>query len=135
MAHREIRDRGTAHLGRSAVVEDSLFYSGCDIRGTVVRSILFPGVRVAEGAVVEDSILFFDDTIGPGAHISRTISDVEVHVAGQTEIGGSPGELTVIGRGTAIPPGIGIDAGVTVYPNLVSSSFTKSRYVKGEVIQ
>jgi glucose-1-phosphate adenylyltransferase len=122
-------------VGGSAVVEDSLFYSGCDIKGTVVRSILFPGVKIAEGAVVEDSILFFDDTIGPGAHISRIISDVEVHIAGRTEIGRPHGELTIVGRGTAIPSGITIGAGVTVYPNLVSSSFTKSRYDEGEVIQ
>ena len=41
-------------------VEDSLFYSGCTIKGRVVRSLLFPGVTVEEGAVVKDSILFFD---------------------------------------------------------------------------
>ncbi|OPY64896.1 MAG: Glucose-1-phosphate adenylyltransferase [Syntrophorhabdus sp. PtaU1.Bin002] len=135
MAHREIRDRGVAHVGRSAVVEDSLFYSGCDIKGTVVRSILFPGVKIAEDAVVEDSILFFDNTIGPGVRISRTICDVEVHIASKAEIGRPQGGLTVVGRGTSIPSGIKIGAGVTVYPNLVSSSFTKGRYDEGEVIQ
>ncbi len=80
LADREIRDRQPAILGPSAAVEDSLFYSGCDIRGKVSRSLLFPGVRVEEGAVVEDSILFFDTVVGREARVSRTITDIEARI-------------------------------------------------------
>ena len=49
-----------------ADVEDSLVANGCRIAGTVRHSILFPGVAVEAGAVVEDSVVMPDVTIGRG---------------------------------------------------------------------
>ena len=53
---------------------------GCVINGTVVNSVLSPGVRVDVGAVVRDSIVMFDTVIRSGAVVDRAILDKEVVV-------------------------------------------------------
>lgn len=135
LAHREIRDRQPTVLGPSAVVENSLFYSGCHIKGRVSRSLLFPGVVVEEGAVVEDSILFFDTIVRKEAHLTRTITDIEANVGPRTTIGEHEGELSVIGMGSSIPEEVRIEPGVTVYPNVEASHFTRKAYRSGEIVK
>lgn len=135
LAHREIRDRQPTIMGPSAVVDDSLFHSGSDIRGKVSRSLLFPGVVVEEGAVVEDSILFFDTLVGREAHVSRTITDIGVKIGPGVKIGDRGGELAVIGMGSSLPEGVRIEPGVTVYPNLETRHFTRTEYRTGEIVK
>ena len=59
----------------TAVVKDSLIANGCEIRGTVENSILFRGVKVAEGAVIKNSIVMQHVTLGEGATIENAICD------------------------------------------------------------
>ena len=48
----------TGHkISASADVHDSMITDGCRIKGTVKHSVLFAGVKVAEGAVVEDAVV------------------------------------------------------------------------------
>jgi glucose-1-phosphate adenylyltransferase len=62
--------------GRRGIAIDSLVSSGCVVSGgTVRRSILFYGVRVAERSVIEDSVVLPDVVIGRGVHLQRTIVD------------------------------------------------------------
>ena len=90
------------------------------IDGTVVNSVLSPGVRVDVGAVVRDSIVMFDSVIRSGAVVDRAILDKEV-VVGQGAIVGEgpyddrpnkqePGRLntgiTVVGKRAVIPRGV-----------------------------
>jgi glucose-1-phosphate adenylyltransferase len=49
------------------------------VGGTLRHSILFPNVRIEEGAVVENSLLFQGVTVGEGAQLQRCI--IEKHVA------------------------------------------------------
>jgi glucose-1-phosphate adenylyltransferase len=135
MAHREIRDRCPAFIGPSAIIEDSLFYSGCNIEGAVIRSVLFPGVRVEKNASVKDSILFFDTTVGEGSVVCRTIADVDTRLGSNAEIGNPLGELSIIGRGTKVPPGIKIGGGVSVFPNLDEESFKNTVYTQGDIVE
>ncbi len=135
MTHREIRDRAPAFIGSSATVEDSLFYSGCRIEGTVIHSVLFPGVTVAKNAVVEDSILFFDSKVGEGSKICRTIADVDTSLGRKTEIGDPAGDLSIIGRGTTVPDAIRITGGVSVFPNLNEEAFERNLYTKGDIVE
>ncbi len=53
---------------------------GCVIDGTVEHSILSPGVRVARGATVRDSIVMFDAVIGDDAVLDRAIVDKEATI-------------------------------------------------------
>jgi glucose-1-phosphate adenylyltransferase len=135
LADRAIRDRTPARIGSRASVEDSLFYSGCTIKGTVIRSILFPGVTVEEGAVVENSIIFIDTVIGREARVTRCISDLGVIIGCGARIGeGRNDPLTVIGSSSAIPEGVVISSGTTVNPGVDHHRFTRSQYKPGEVI-
>lgn len=135
LAHGEIRDRQPTITGPSTLVEDSLLYSGCEIKGKVVRSILFPGVKVEEGAVVEDSILFFDTVIKREAHVARSIADIDVTVGARSRVGERGGGLSVIGTGSSIPEEVRIQAGVSVHPNVEESRFTRTEYRTGETVR
>ncbi|MGD0231885.1 MAG: sugar phosphate nucleotidyltransferase [Syntrophorhabdales bacterium] len=135
LAHREIRDRQPTIIGPSAVIEDSLFYSGCHIRGKVTHSLLFPGVRVEEGASVEDSILFFDAVVGREARVSRTIADIDVRIGARTRIGSRDAELSVVGMGSTVPGEMTIQPGVTVYPRVEASHFSRKEYRTGEIVK
>jgi glucose-1-phosphate adenylyltransferase len=136
LADKAVRDRQPAVIGADASIKDSLFYSGCSIKGKVTRSILFPGVTVAEGAEVDESILFFDVVVGPGAKVTRAIADAGVVVGSGSAIGEArPRELTVIGMNAQIPDGIVIESGVTVYPYLAPERFGRAIYHTGEIVK
>ncbi len=135
MSNDSIRDRKPALIGPSARIEDSFFYCGCSIEGTVRHSILFPGVCVEKGAIVEDSILFFDSTVRANARVTRTIVDSSSTVSEHADIGDPGHTLTVIGMDTVVPENIRIAGGVRVHPKLKAGVFTKTRYAAGEVVQ
>jgi len=136
LSHGNIRDRRPALVGHSALIEDSLLYSGCRIAGTVKNSILFPGVRVDEGAHVEDSILFFNAVIKRNSRIIRTITDENVTVGVNTQVGEQDSEdLSIIGMNTRIPRDTTIAAGANVHPDLGPAQFSKHSYGQGETVQ
>jgi glucose-1-phosphate adenylyltransferase len=136
MADRNIRDCQPSIIGPSALIEDALFYSGCTIKGCVARSVLFPGVIVEEGAVVKDSILFFDTVVKREARVVRTITDIEATIGARAKIGDDPlGALSVVGTRSTIPDETVIHHGVTVHPNLDPTHFSKSEYAPGEVVK
>src|SRR4029450_11428670 len=64
--HTKSEERAPAKVGPTAQVHQSLISHGCMINGTVVNSVLSPGVRVDVGAVVRDSIVMFDCGIRAG---------------------------------------------------------------------
>lgn len=53
------------YLGADADIRDSLVTEGCIVHGKVRHSVLYSGVTVESGAVIEDSIIM------PNAHIGR----------------------------------------------------------------
>jgi glucose-1-phosphate adenylyltransferase len=141
--HTKSEERAPAKVGPTAQVHRSLISHGCMINGTVVNSVLSPGVRVDVGAVVRDSIVLFDSVIRSGAVIDRAILDKEV-VVGQGAIVGDgpdfdtpnrqePGRLnsgiTVVGKRAIIPRGARIGRNVKVAGGVRSTDFP-SRVVK-----
>ena len=67
---------------------DSMVSDGCIISGgTVWRSVLSPGVVVERDASIEDSIIFDDVNIEPGARIKRAIIDTGVRITSGVSIG------------------------------------------------
>ena len=75
VVHTRSEDRAPAKLGGNAQVGGSLISNGCWVDGTVERSILSPGVRVAEGAVIRDSVILADSVIEAGAFVDRCVVD------------------------------------------------------------
>ena len=80
-------ERAPARIGAQAAVSQSMISHGCVVEGSVVHSILSPGVRVGAGAVVRDSIVMFDTEIGPGAVIDRAIIDKECVIGAHARVG------------------------------------------------
>ena len=77
--------------GRRGVAIDSLLSPGCIISGAaVVRSILSPDVRVEEGTIIVESIIFDDTVIGRGCTIRKAIVDKHVRIPPGTTIGVDP---------------------------------------------
>ncbi|TNC16982.1 glucose-1-phosphate adenylyltransferase [Georgenia sp. 311] len=112
-----IRTRALRHLGArvhaKGEVADSLLASGVVVEGTVRRSVLGPGVQVAPGAEVLDSVLLDDVRIGPGARVVRTVVDEAARVRGRAEIGGdgSGDEVTLVAARSVVHPRKRIAAG------------------------
>lgn len=74
--------------GRVGTALNSLLSCGCIISGgRVERSVLSPGVRIDAGAVVADSVVLDNTTIGQGARIHRAIVDKNVVVPPGMAIG------------------------------------------------
>ena len=136
--HTRSEERAPAKVGPTAQVHRSLISHGCVISGTVVNSILSPGVRVDVGAVVRDSIVMFDSVIRSGAVVDRAILDKEV-IVGQGAIVGDgpydarpnkqePGRLntgiTVVGKHAVIPRGVRIGRNVKIAADVRSSDFS-----------
>ena len=101
-------DRSPAVVGAEASVSQSLISHGSRVEGEVRRSVLFPGVHIGPGAVVEDSIVMHDARIAPGARLRRAIVDKRVVIGRGAVLGeaGPGGEgLCVVGKGSMIPAG------------------------------
>lgn len=74
--------------GKRGEAIDSIVAGGSILAGGMVKnSVLGRGVRVLDGAVIEDSIVFDNCIIGPGAKIHKAILDKNVEVAAGDEIG------------------------------------------------
>ncbi len=80
-------DRPPARFGPDCKLDTCLVSAGGNIQGTVINSILAPGVIVEEGAVVKDSILFGDCIVRKGAHVDLAILDKRVEVGEESYVG------------------------------------------------
>jgi glucose-1-phosphate adenylyltransferase len=147
LIHTRSEERAPAKIGPTAQVHQSLISHGCVINGTVVNSVLSPGVRVDVGAVVRDSIVMFDSVIRTGAVVDRAILDKEV-VVGQSSIVGDgdddrpnrqePGRLmtgiTVVGKRAVIPRGTRIGRNVKIDGGVRATDFASRIVRSGESI-
>jgi glucose-1-phosphate adenylyltransferase len=139
-------DRAPAVLGAQAVVQRSLVSHGARVEGSVVRSILFPGVHVEAGATVEDSIVMHDARIAAGARLHRAIVDKRVVIGSGAELGsgssrargenrhGAGPGLCVVGKGSVIPDGTRIGTDTLVEIGVQERDFPNREIAAGSVI-
>ncbi|MBK1702347.1 sugar phosphate nucleotidyltransferase [Thiococcus pfennigii] len=77
--------------GTEGIFVNSMLAAGALISGGGVnQSVLFPRVRVRDGAIVEEAVLFGGVEVGEGAHLRRCIIDKDVVVPRGTQIGVDP---------------------------------------------
>ena len=122
MDHRGIRDCQPALIGKNAEISNSLIYNGCRIDGRVKNSILFPGVTIGAGSLVENSVIFFSNKIGKNCKIHNLISDVNTSYGDNIEIGvdkePANKEIAIVGWNNKVPSGTKLGEGITVTPGL-----------------
>jgi glucose-1-phosphate adenylyltransferase len=77
--------------GCRGVAIDSLVSSGCIVSGaTVRRSILFSRAQVAEGSVIEESLLLPNVRVGKSVRLRRTVIDKHCHLPDGFQAGLDP---------------------------------------------
>jgi len=135
--HTQSADRPPVRLEAGCRVEGSVTANGSRIAGEVVRSVLFPGVTVARGAVVRDSIVMHDSVIARGALVENAILDKQVKVGEGACLGaGDPATpnracpehlssgLSVIGKGAELPEGLTIGRNARIGAYVEAGDFT-----------
>lgn len=95
-------DKASTYVGPEGVCVNSLVAEGCRIEGVVENSILFPGVTVAEGAVIRDSVLFKGTDVQSGAKLAYVICDKDVRVQADRTLMGHATYPIVIAKGSVV---------------------------------
>ena len=119
--HTRSEERGPVRFGTGSAVENSLLSNGCVIDGTVINSVLSPGVHVAPGAVVRDCVIMNDTLVGPGTEVDRCVLDKHIRIGEGARVGfgedNTPNVtepknihagITIVGRRAHVPAGVTI---------------------------
>ena len=114
--------RHAARIGEGARVSDSLVSPGATVHGTVIRSVLGPGVEVGPGALVRDSVVFADSRVEEGARLDWAIVDRDCVVGANAEVGSPDADpddsddIVLVGRGSHLAPGTVLGSGARLEP-------------------
>ncbi len=127
-----IYSRNTAkppqYIGEDAVTENSLISEGCEIYGTVINSVISPGVLIEKGAVVKDSVIMGDSTVKSGSSILYSIIDENAVIGKDCSVGSDSEKtrkITVIGAGTVLPDGYTAEPGKIISADEVDGGTSK----------
>jgi len=125
----------------------SMASNGCVIYGTVINSVLSPGVRVEKGAVVRDSVVMNDTVIRSGASVDCCVLDKDIVVGANTKLGGGkdntpnklePGNLntgiTIVGKRAHIPEGAVIGRNCRIDPSTGPDDYESLEVPSGESV-
>ncbi len=129
--HTRSEERPPVLIERGAVIKDSMITDGsCIAEGAIVeRSVLSPGVYVGPKAVIRESVILTDSYIEAGAHIDRCIIDKMTVIGQDARIGKiqDMGELgiTVVGKNTHVPAGFTIGRNVVLGTDLTPDDFAE----------
>lgn len=133
--HTVSEERPPVNIRTGATVSHSLITDGCVIEGTVEYSVLSPGVRVARGAVVRNSIVLTDVEVRAGAVVDRSIIDKQVVVGENAHVGYgadySPNPvddlstgISLVGKNARIRPEVKIGRNCVVSGDVLEDDFT-----------
>lgn len=127
-----IYSRNTAkppqYIGEDAVTDNSLISEGCEIYGTVINSVISPGVLMEKGAVVKDSVIMGDSTVKAGSSILYSIIDENAVIGKDCSVGSDSEKakkITVIGAGTVLPDGYTVETGKIISADEVDGGTSK----------
>ncbi|MBQ2446488.1 MAG: glucose-1-phosphate adenylyltransferase [Oscillospiraceae bacterium] len=94
-------------MSKKAKTDNCFIAEGCEIYGNVTHSIISTGCTVAEGAVVEDSVIMPNVVIESGAIVRHAIVGEDCHICANAVVGGAfaegvAKEISVIGKNKTI---------------------------------
>ncbi|MCL2855620.1 MAG: glucose-1-phosphate adenylyltransferase [Defluviitaleaceae bacterium] len=132
--------------GANSHIRQSLISEGCEIFGTVVNSILGPNVFVAEGAVINDSIIMEGSIIGENACLNKVIVDENCNIGRDAQLG--VGEnianqlkpqvyntgISVVGEGSAVPDGVVVGRNCVIYGITTAEYYINGRLESGQTL-
>jgi glucose-1-phosphate adenylyltransferase len=145
--HTRSKERPPVKFGSSSTIDRSLISNGCIIQGTVINSVLSPGVRVERGAVVRDSVIMNDTTIKAGAQVDRCVLGKEAEIGADAQVGvgddTTPNELepgnintgiTIVGKRACVPAGAVIGRNCRIDPNSTPDAFEQLEVASGATV-
>lgn len=133
-----------AKIGSNAKVVDSLISPGARIEGTVIRSVISPGVVIEAGAEVRDSVIQHRCVIRAGAVVDRSILDKEVTVGRNAIIGEGDNNqpnferpdivnagISILGKRVVVPDGLRVGRNVVVGPGVAEELLDRDHLESG----
>ncbi len=94
----KVRNDMPVIYGIGSNTENSLIADGCIIDGTVKNSIIFRGVRVAKGAVIENCILMQDAFVSENAKLNCVIMDKNTVITPNKTLSGDKSYPLFVGK-------------------------------------
>jgi len=116
------QQRPAARVLEGGRISESLLSPGSSVSGTVLRSVLGPGVVVDEGATVCDSVVFRDTHIRSGTRLSWAVVDQDCVIGPDADVGSphvkpdDPDAIVLIGRRSTVGRGITLGEGARLEP-------------------
>ncbi|MEX2239031.1 MAG: glucose-1-phosphate adenylyltransferase [Dehalococcoidia bacterium] len=142
------RESPPSKHGPHAVTSRSLISSGAIVNGTVRNSIISPGVFIAEGAQVIDSILFDDVVVQEGSLVHRCIVDKRARLSRWSIVGfgddttankDEPKNLkrgiTLVGKGACIAERVRVGRNCKIMPFVRQEDFDAELVPSGSTVQ
>ena len=145
--HTRSKERPPVRLGAAGQSCYSLVSNGCVIEGTVIHSVLSPGVRIEPGAVVRDSVIMNDTMIRSDAVVDRCVLDKEIEIGAGARVGAGddmtpnrlePGNLntaiTIVGKRACVPAGATIGRNCRIDANTTPKDYDQLEVPSGATI-
>lgn len=111
-------------VGSVAEIQRSSITEGCEIYGTVRHSVIFAGVTIEEGAVVEESVIMPNTVVRRGAIIKRAIVAENCEIGPGALVGATEaesGEIALVGQNTHVPAEYVITAGEQIDTDVIEA--------------
>jgi glucose-1-phosphate adenylyltransferase len=145
--HTRSKERPPVKLGAAGQSCYSLVSNGCVIDGTVIHSVLSPGVCVETGAVVRDSVIMDGTVIRTGATVDRCVLDKEIEIGAGAQVGSGedmtvnraePANLstgiTIVGKRARVPAGVLIGRNCCIDANTTPQDYAQLQVPSGATI-
>ncbi len=130
-------------FGPNSYAERSIIGEGSEIYGTVINSVVGSGVTIGEGAVVRDSIIMNDSSVGANSILEKVIMAEGAQVGSSVRLGEgeeAPNEtnpsiycegLVVIGEKSVVPDGVRTGKNVLIDGNTQPEDYPNGHLASG----
>jgi len=139
IVHTRTEERPPVWIESGSTILDSMVTDGCEVSSgaRVERSVLGPGVRVRPGAVVRESVVLTDAVIEAGAVVEHAIIDKKAYIGENARVGAVRPEpsITMLGKHSRVSPGMVVEHGVIIGPDVVESDFSDTTVREGAYLQ
>ena len=101
------------YIGEEALIKNSLIVEGCTVYGNVEDSVLFQGVKIGKKAIIKDSVIMPNASIGDNVIIEKAIIGSDAIIRKGCRIGDG-NEIAVIASSEEVKSGSLVEACCTI---------------------